>query len=95
MSKQDRGAFDPLAGMDLEKENAARGFGGTVADFAMLELGKASADCAEHVLDHILQESVLKARAKQLEKFKESYGTNHSIENSAITLAAAYQCKDK
>ena len=61
---QDNDGYDPFAGMDLAAENARRGFGGSVDQFVRLELGKASADCAEGVLDHVLEAAVLQARAK-------------------------------
>ena len=53
--ESDKRAFNPFAGMDLEEENAKRGFGGSIQQFVQLELGKASAECAEHVLDHLLE----------------------------------------
>ena len=87
--------YEPLAGMDLEKANATRGYGGGVEQFAAVELGKASATVADDFIDQLLLGTVRAVRERELNTYIDSFGTNHSLENSAIALAAAYQIWDK
>ena len=50
---------------------------------------------ADTVIDLLLERAVLEARRNELEKYKESFGSNHSIENSAMVILNFFQTKDE
>lgn len=78
--------YDPFKGMKTENmtENEKR-----------IELTKNSCLCVESAIEDIVQNTFDQARKNQLYKFSDSFGTNHSVENSAITVAWCYSIWDK
>ena len=78
--------YDPFKGMNTENmtENEKR-----------MELTKGSECCAKSIIEDLFEITYDQARKNQLYKFSDSFGGNHCLENSAITVAFCFSIWDK
>jgi hypothetical protein len=73
--------YDPFKGVDTEK----------MTDIEKhMDLSKAGEICAKSAIENIIQRTFEESRKKEIYKFTDSYGANHGLDSSGITVAWFY-----